>query len=123
MRGYRGRASPPGARRITSAPRATTAYLATLSGSEQRNTQRDYRSTLRALTTEFAPPGTHVLLAELDDEAGVDRLTTWFTLQWSGRAPATFNRHLDALRSAATFWMDQGWLTTNPTRRLGPVLV
>ncbi|MEU6726662.1 site-specific integrase [Nonomuraea wenchangensis] len=99
-------------------PAAAAAYLATLSGPEQRNTQRAYRSTLRALTNEFAPPGTHVPLAELDSEASVERLTTWFTHQWSGRAPATFNRHLDALRSAATFWTDQGWLTADPTRRL-----
>lgn len=99
-------------------PAAAAAYLATLSGPEQRNTQRAYRSTLRALTAEFAPPGTHVLLAELDDEQNVDRLTAWFARQWSGRAAATFNRHLDALRSAVAFWMDQGWLTADPTRLL-----
>ena len=38
-------------------PAAAAAYLATLSGSEQRNTQRAYRSTLRALAAVFAPPG------------------------------------------------------------------
>ncbi|MEV4096245.1 tyrosine-type recombinase/integrase [Streptosporangium saharense] len=48
----------------------------------------------------------------------IERLTAWFTHQWSGRAPATFNRHLDALRSAVAFWMDQGWLAADPTRRL-----
>lgn len=68
-------------------PAAVAAYLATLSGTEQRNTHRAYRSTLRALTAEFAPPGTHVLLSELDDEENVDQLTTWFTHQWSGRRP------------------------------------
>jgi integrase/recombinase XerC/integrase/recombinase XerD len=35
-----------------------------------------------------------------------------------GRAAATFNRHLDALRSAASFWTGQGWLAADPTRRL-----
>ncbi|MEV4177824.1 site-specific integrase [Nonomuraea sp. NPDC049709] len=99
-------------------PAAASAYLATLSGPEQRNTQRAYRSTLRALTAAFAPPGTHFPLTGLDDEENVERLTTWFAHQWSGRAAATFNRHLDALRSAVTFWMDQGWLTADPTRRL-----
>jgi hypothetical protein len=44
-------ASPP-------LPVASAAYLATLSGPEQRNTQRAYRSTLHALAAEFAPPGT-----------------------------------------------------------------
>jgi hypothetical protein len=84
-------------------PAAIAAYLATLSGPEQRNTQRAYRSTLRALAAEFAPPGTRFEVAELDDEGNVDRLTAWFTGQWSGRAAATFNRHLDALRSAASY--------------------
>lgn len=97
---------------------AIAAYLAALCGPEQRNTQRAYRSTLRALAAEFAPPGTRFEVAELDDEDNVERLTAWFTSQWSGRAAATFNRHLDALRSAASFWTDQGWLTADPARRL-----
>ncbi|WP_326822973.1 tyrosine-type recombinase/integrase [Streptosporangium sp. NBC_01756] len=37
-------------------------------------------------------------------------------MEWP--AAATFNRHLDALRSAVTFWMDQGWLAVDLTRRL-----
>jgi integrase/recombinase XerC/integrase/recombinase XerD len=97
---------------------AAAAYLATLSGPEQRNTQRAYRSTLRALAAEFAPPGTVFTVADLDDEGNVERLTAWFAGRWGGRAAATFNRHLDALRSAAAFWISQGWLTSDPTRRL-----
>ena len=81
-------------------------------------TQRAYRSTLRALAAEFSPPGPRFEVAEFDDEDNAGRLTAWFTGQWSGRAAATFNRHLDALRSAASFWVGQGWLTTDPTRRL-----
>jgi integrase len=84
----------------------------------QRNTQRAYRSTLRALAAEFAPPGTRFEVAELDDEDNVERLTAWFTARWSDRAAATFNRHLDALRSAASFWAGQGWLAADPARRL-----
>jgi integrase len=99
-------------------PAASAAYLATLSGPEQRNTQRAYRSTLRALAAEFAPPGSRFEVAELDSEDNLERLTEWFTGQRSGRAAASFNRHLDALRSAAAFWVGQGWLTTDPTRRL-----
>jgi integrase/recombinase XerC/integrase/recombinase XerD len=97
---------------------ATASYLATLSGPEQANTRRAYRSTLRALAAEFAPAGTRFAVAELDAEENVERLTTWFTGRWSGRAAATFNRHLDALRSAASFWIAQGWLTADPARRL-----
>ncbi|GAA3969750.1 hypothetical protein GCM10023085_60060 [Actinomadura viridis] len=99
-------------------PTAAAAYLAPLSGPEQRNTQRAYRSTLRALIAEFAPSGTPFTVAELDTETAVERLTAWFGDRWNHRAAATFNRHLDALRSAVAFWIDQGWLTTDPTRRL-----
>ncbi|GAA1563701.1 hypothetical protein GCM10009678_53450 [Actinomadura kijaniata] len=67
-----------------------------------------YRSTLRAL------------VAELDAQETADRLTASFAHPWSGRAAATFNRHLNALHSAVAFWTDQGWLTADPTRRLGP---
>lgn len=96
----------------------SAAYLATLSGPEQANTQRAYRSTLRALAAEFAPAGTRFKVAGLDGEENVERLTEWFTGRWSSRAAATFNRHLDALRSAASFWAGQGWLSADPTRRL-----
>ena len=99
-------------------PAASAAYLATLSGLEQCNTQRAYRSTQRALAAEFSPPGTRFEVAELGDEDNVERLTAWFTARWSRRAAATFNRHLDALRSAAAFWASQGWLTADPARQL-----
>lgn len=97
---------------------ASAAYLATLSGPEQRNTQRAYRSTLRALAAEFAPAGTLFAVADLGSEENTERLTAWFTARWSGRAPATFNRHLDAVRSAASFWISQDWLAADPSRRL-----
>jgi integrase/recombinase XerC/integrase/recombinase XerD len=97
---------------------ASAAYLATLSGPEQHNTQRAYRSTLRALAAEFAPPGTVFTVADFDTEENAERLTAWFTGRWSSQAAATFNRHLDALRSAAAFWAAQGWLVGDPTRRL-----
>jgi site-specific recombinase XerD len=99
-------------------PAAAAAYLATLSGPEQRNTWRAYRSTLKALAAEFAPPGAHFPVADLDEKENVEALTRWFSDRWGQAAPATFNRHLDALRSATAFWMDQEWLTTDPTRRL-----
>jgi hypothetical protein len=65
-------------------PTAVATYLATLSGPEQHGTHRAYRSTLRALLTEFSPSRTDgamtketnaFTVAELDDEANVHRLT------------------------------------------------
>ncbi|MCW2914424.1 MAG: Integrase/recombinase XerD [Actinomycetia bacterium] len=106
-------------------PAAVAAYLATLSGTEQHQTRRAYRSTLRALIAEFAPadPATGkpvpFAVEAFDAEENVDHLTDWFGQQWNDRAAATFNRHLDTIRSAVAYWQDQpGWLSADPTRRL-----
>jgi integrase/recombinase XerC/integrase/recombinase XerD len=104
-------------------PAAVAAYLATLSGPEQAGTRRAYRSTLRALITEFAPApqtGTPAVftVGELATPDNVERLTSWFGKRWNQRAPATFNRNLDALHSAVTYWHNQDWLSADPTRRL-----
>lgn len=99
-------------------PAAIAVYLATLAAPEQHHTLRAYRSTLRALAAEFAPPGTTFTVAELDGEHNAEHLTGWFGEQWNQRAAATFNRHLDALRSAVAYWQDQNWLSSDPTRRL-----
>ena len=34
----------------------------------------------------------------------------WFTRQWGQAAPATWNRNLDAIRSAQRYWQDQEWM-------------
>ena len=94
---------------------AISAYLATLSGPEQRGTRTVYGSTLRALTAELSPA---FPIGGLDREENVERLTGWFTDRWAHRAPATWNRNLDALRAAARYWIDQGWISSDPTRRL-----
>ena len=83
---------------------AAAAFLATLDRPETRGIRRAYTSTLPALG------------AGLGDETGVAELTAvgvgaWFTGQWSASAPATWNRNLDAVRSAQRYWQDQGWMT------------
>jgi integrase/recombinase XerC/integrase/recombinase XerD len=102
---------------------AVSAYLATLSGPEQRGTKTVYGSTLWALAADLtADPATGAAVlfavAELDTEASVDRLTDWFTARWANRAPATWNRNLDAVSAATRYWIDQGWISSDPTRRL-----
>jgi integrase/recombinase XerC/integrase/recombinase XerD len=47
-----------------------------------------------------------------------ERFAAWFTSQWADRAPSTWNVSLDAIRSAAAWWMRQGWITADPSRML-----
>jgi len=37
-------------------------------------------------------------------------VAAWFTRQWGQAAPATWNRNLDAIRSAQRYWQDQQWM-------------
>ena len=37
-------------------------------------------------------------------------MAAWFTRQWGQGAPATWNRNLDAIRSAQRYWQDQQWM-------------
>jgi integrase/recombinase XerC/integrase/recombinase XerD len=90
---------------------ATSAYLATLAGAEQANTQRTYTGVLRRL---LAGMGAETAVAELDAEA----VASWFTETWAARSPSTWNVALDALRSAAGYWQDQGWISGDPLRML-----
>jgi len=89
---------------------AVTAYLATLPGAEQAGTRTVYGRILRRAEREY---GTAVA-PEIDPAA----FATWFTAQWGERAPATWNGALDAFRSAARYWADQGWLSEDPSRLL-----
>lgn len=83
---------------------ACGAFLATLDYPETRGTRKAYASTLRALRAGFGDD---------TDTAALDalRVGAWFTARWGSSAPATFNRNLDAVRSAQKYWQDQGWMT------------
>ena len=83
---------------------ASAAFLATLDHPESQGTRKVYGSTLRALRAEFGD----VDLAELDAR----RVAAWFTRAWGQSAPATWNRNLDAVRSAQRYWQDQQWMIT-----------
>jgi integrase/recombinase XerC/integrase/recombinase XerD len=94
---------------------AIAAYLATLDYPETAGTRRVYASTLRQLREHI---GAAVAVATLDQPVIAERLAGWFGDRWGSRAPATFNRNLDAIRSALGYWQDQDWITTDPTRAL-----
>jgi integrase len=93
---------------------ATAAFLDVL---EAPGTRRNYAGTLHALADHL---GAATAVAVLAEPATSERVAAWFTSQWGGRAAATFNRNLDALRSATRYWQEQGWLDphVNPTRPL-----
>lgn len=76
-----------------------------------RTSTRVYRASLRALNNglDSATP-----LAELDPAA----LVGWFVARYGHSAPATWNRELAILRSAAHWWCARGWLEADPTARL-----
>ena len=57
-------------------------------------------------------------VSALDEPDTASRLAGWFGDQWGTRAPATFHRNHDAIRSAVGYWRDQAWLRTDPTRTL-----
>jgi site-specific recombinase XerD len=94
---------------------AIAAYLATLDHPETAGTRRVYASTLRQLREHL---GAEVPVAAVDEPDTATRLVGWFADRWGTRAPATFNRNLDAIRAALGYWRDQDWITTDPTRSL-----
>lgn len=94
---------------------SVVAYLATLDHPETAGTRRVYASTLGQLREHF---GAEVPVVALDQPDTAKRLASWFTDRWATSAPATFNRNLDAIRSALGYWRDQDWVTSDPTRGL-----
>ena len=90
--------------------RAAEAFLATLSGAEQVSTRRTYGRVLRWIVTEFG--------SNSDPEMHAERFAAWFTARWGERSPSTWNVSLDAIRSAAAYWLRNGWITADPSRML-----
>jgi integrase len=84
--------------------RACAEYLASLDHPESQGTRKAYASTLRALRAEFGDD------AEAGDLEAV-HIGAWFTRRWGDSAPATWNRHLDAVRSAQRYWQTRGWMS------------
>jgi len=87
---------------------AVRVYLATISHAESVGTKRVYGAVLHRFAAYFADAAG---IADLDGA----KVTEWFTGQWAGRAPDTWNTALSALRAAVGYWAEQGWLTTDPT--------
>jgi integrase/recombinase XerC/integrase/recombinase XerD len=91
---------------------AVDAYLATLDSPDTATTKRIHDGTLRALRSAFHAK---IPLRSFAEPAQVKKLTSWFDQSWGQTAAVTYNRNLDALRSAFGYWADQDWLQIDPT--------
>lgn len=83
--------------------------------SKSANTARAYSVSLRGLVEVL---GADTPLWTLDSEETADQIAEWFDRRWGQATTPTHNLRLDAIRSAATYWGEQGWITTQPARRI-----
>jgi integrase/recombinase XerC/integrase/recombinase XerD len=91
---------------------AVDAFLAEI---DSPGTRRSYVGTLRAMAAELGPDIAVGRLAAPDTS---ERVVGWFHARWDTSAPATFNRNLDAIRSAIGYWTLQSWVAVDPTRAI-----
>ena len=95
-----------------------------------RASRRVYRISLSGwawpLVGRPVPPGRErrgavaplVPLALLDDPGTARRLSAAFAERTAAAGPRTANRELSALRSAAGWWREQGWISADPAAGL-----
>ena len=83
-------------------------------GAWAAGTAKKYRETFAALGAKLPGPAADGLAA-LETEAGRTALARAFDAAFGELAPATYARHLSALRSAVTWWRASKWLASDPT--------
>jgi len=109
-------AFPPG----SAAPgfeRAAAAFVAAHTagpGVWAAGTAKKYRETFGALGAKL-PGSAAGGLAALETEVGRTALARAFDAAFGELAPATYARHLSALRSAVNWWRASKWLASDPT--------
>jgi len=99
----------------TAGPSLAEAVAAFCDTLEAWGTRRVYAGTLHGLLAELGPETPVASLTEPETAAVI---AAWFSERWGGRAASTYNRNLDALRSAVGYWREQDWLSADPTRAL-----
>jgi integrase/recombinase XerC/integrase/recombinase XerD len=108
-------AGPAGSASGPTLGEAVALYLVSLDHPELAGTKRVHDGTLRALRLAFDAKIPVCSLAEPDE---VKELTSWFDQCWGQKAAVTYNRNLDALRSACDYWTYRAWLQGDPTSAL-----
>ncbi|MEV4161812.1 tyrosine-type recombinase/integrase [Nonomuraea dietziae] len=96
---------------------AVTAFLnahAADPGAWSTGTAKKYRETFAALGNRL-DASVAACLAQLDGPDGSAAFATAFGAAFKASAPATYARHLSAVRSAVTWWRGLGWVTGDPT--------
>jgi site-specific recombinase XerD len=90
---------------------AVGAYLASIDRPESRGTHRQYAATLGRLERHL---GAGTDLADVTAAA----VSAWIEATFAERKPATYNRAIDVLRGAWSWWLLQGWAPADPTAGL-----
>jgi len=83
-------------------------------GAWAAGTGKKYRETFAALGAKLAGPPVGNLAA-LETGDGRAALVAAFDAAFGHLAPATYARHVSALRSAVTWWRGNDWLRSDPT--------
>ena len=93
--------------------RAAEAFLADNGPLGTESTKRTYGAALSQMRKRF---GDDTPLADLtpQDVAG------WLQEQWGSQSSGTFNVRLRAVRSAAAWWAEQGWIPAKLTEKVKP---
>lgn len=91
---------------------AVATFLDTIPGDVRTgNTKRAYARPLQLAVTQF---GEDAALGAIDP----DEFAAWFTRSYGNLAPSTWNTTLSIVRSAFSYWREQGWAAPDPSVRL-----
>lgn len=92
--------------------RAAQAFLTSITNP---STRKSHSAAMAVLVDNL---GAEQNLAVLETEEAADAVAAVFHARWGELAPATRSARYDGLRAAVAYWQRQGWLTSDPLRRL-----
>lgn len=99
-------------RAVPGLDRAAAAFLASVANA---NTRKSHGAAVAVLLDRL---GAGQAVSVLESEEAADAVAAMFTARWGRCAPATRAARYDGLRAAIAYWQAQGWLASDPLRRL-----